>query len=95
MEKVIKYEDFVNSVNMETFTADDTDIRSTVEQVKSEYPYLFGKRSPDVNNSIEAADGGNVQTKKIDYMKLTKAEADALAEEIDRKEGKRSPFVQG
>ena len=93
IDRLVNYGDYVQSVDTETFTADATDIKSTVEQVKEEYPELFGKSSPKINNKIEAGNGGVIENKKIDFSKLTKEQANRMAEDIDRQEGKRENHI--
>lgn len=95
IHKLVDLNAFVDSVDTETFQADEVDIKSTVEKIKEEYPMLFTKESPKINNKTPATEGQVGEKKKIDFGKLTKEEANKLAEEIDRLEGKRSSFVLG
>lgn len=95
INKLVDFSAYVESVDTETFQADEVDIKSTVEKIKEEYPMLFEKTSPKINNKTPSTDSGEPKSKKIDFTKLTREEANRLAEEIDRAEGKRSSFITG
>jgi len=96
MDKLIDYGAFVDSIDTSTFMADEMDVKTTVEQIKEEYPELFSRESPKINNRTPSTEMDSVDgKKKIDFMKLTREEANRLAEELDRKEGKRANFILG
>lgn len=93
MDKLVDYGAYVESVDTNTFMADEMDVKSTVEQIKGEYPELFSKESPKINNRISPNDERETKPKQINFQKLSREDANKLAEEIDRMEGKTANFV--
>jgi len=72
-------------VDMETFRADQDELKAMIEEQKKSRPYLFSKQGPKINS-------GNPSTefvqKKKSIADMTVEEQKALANEIDRQEGR-------
>lgn len=72
-------------VDMETFRADQDELKAMIEKQKKTRPYLFNKQGPKINNSNPSAEF--VQKKKA-IADMTPEEQEALAKAIDKQEGK-------
>lgn len=77
-------------IDMETFRADQEELKAMIEEQKKNRPYLFNKQGPKINNSNPSAEF--VQKKKS-IADMTPQEQEALAKAIDAQEGKTLGWV--
>jgi hypothetical protein len=72
-------------VDMETFRADQEELKAMIESQKKSRPYLFNKQGPKINNSNPSTEF--VQKKKS-IADMTPEERAELVKAIDKQEGK-------